>query len=61
MHTHDINLHIVILNTGLNSNSEMFKGIAAASTIPAPVHGVLDSLKHKLTDLSMHICVLALM
>ena len=42
--------------TKLYSNSETFKGIAAASKIPAPRPGVRDPLKHKLTDLSIHIC-----
>ena len=38
----------------------MCSGKLAASTKPAPLQGFLDPLKHKLTDLKMHICILAL-
>ena len=41
--------------------SRTFGGKFAASTKPTPLQGFLDPLKQKLTDLKIHICILALM
>ena len=37
----------------IQSRSNIFNGIEALSTNPAPLHLVLDPLRHKLTDVMM--------
>jgi hypothetical protein len=40
---------------------KLLMGMAALSKIPAPLHLVLEPLIHRLSDLIMQICILALM